>query len=91
MRILADQVWELWNAGETNNEAACIVWMYIGFIRNRSPFVSARVSGDEWASISDKANIHPDYAGGFSVGFTGIPSIVWMYIGFIRNRSPFVT
>jgi hypothetical protein len=21
---LADQVWELWNAGETDNEAACI-------------------------------------------------------------------
>ncbi len=37
---LADQVWEQWNADETDNEAACIVWMYIGFIRNRSPFVT---------------------------------------------------
>ena len=23
---LADQVWETWNAGETDNEAACIAW-----------------------------------------------------------------
>ncbi len=37
---LADQVWEAWNAGETDNEAACILWMCIGFIRNRSPFVT---------------------------------------------------
>jgi hypothetical protein len=37
---LADQVWDAWNAGEVNNEAACISWMYTGLIRNRSPFVT---------------------------------------------------
>ena len=26
---LADQVWELWNTGEVDNEAACIAWMLI--------------------------------------------------------------
>ncbi len=26
---LADQVWELWNAGAADNEAACIAWMLI--------------------------------------------------------------
>jgi hypothetical protein len=26
---LADQVWEAWNAGETDDEAACIAWTLI--------------------------------------------------------------
>ena len=26
---LADQVWEAWNAGEVENEAACIAWTLI--------------------------------------------------------------
>jgi hypothetical protein len=26
---LADQVWEAWDAGETDDEAACIAWMLI--------------------------------------------------------------
>ena len=30
---LADQVWD---SRTLNDEAACIAWMYIGFIRNRS-------------------------------------------------------
>ena len=25
----ADQVWAVWNAGETDDEAACIAWMLI--------------------------------------------------------------
>ena len=37
---LADQVWEAWNAKKLNDGAACIAWMYIGFIRIRSPFVT---------------------------------------------------
>jgi hypothetical protein len=36
----ADQVWEAWNDQTLNDEAACIAWMYIGFIRNRDPFVT---------------------------------------------------
>ena len=31
---LADQVWELWNASETDIEAACIAWMLIADSRN---------------------------------------------------------
>jgi hypothetical protein len=26
---LADQVWEAWDAGETNNESACFLWWCI--------------------------------------------------------------
>ena len=26
---LPDEVWDLWNTGETDNEAACIAWMLI--------------------------------------------------------------
>ena len=26
---LADQVWEAWNAGETNDETVCIAWMLL--------------------------------------------------------------
>jgi hypothetical protein len=26
---LADQVWDLWNEGETDDETACIAWMLI--------------------------------------------------------------
>jgi len=26
---LADQVWEVWNTGEVDNEAACIAWALI--------------------------------------------------------------
>jgi len=26
---LADQVWEAWNAGETDDQTACIAWMLI--------------------------------------------------------------
>jgi hypothetical protein len=37
---LADQVWDKWNSGEADIEAACIACMYTGFIRNRSPFVT---------------------------------------------------
>jgi hypothetical protein len=36
----ADQVWEAWNDQTLNDEAACIAWMYIGFIRNRNPFAT---------------------------------------------------
>ena len=27
--VLADQVWEAWDAGELNDAAACIAWMLI--------------------------------------------------------------
>jgi len=42
----ADQVWEAWNDQTLNDEAACIAWMYIGFIRNRSPFVTEDTGRD---------------------------------------------
>ncbi len=29
---LADQVWELWNAGQTDDETACIAWMLIAML-----------------------------------------------------------
>jgi hypothetical protein len=29
---LADQVWELWNTGETDDEAACIAWTLIAAV-----------------------------------------------------------
>ncbi len=29
---LADQVWELWNGGETDNDSACIAWMLIAIL-----------------------------------------------------------
>ena len=29
---LADQVWELWCSGETDDETACIAWMLIAML-----------------------------------------------------------
>ncbi len=29
---LADQVWEAWDAGQTDDETACIAWMLIAML-----------------------------------------------------------
>ncbi len=30
--VLADQVWDVWNAGEATDETACIAWMLIAML-----------------------------------------------------------